>query len=69
MQRLKEQQIERAMREKRLEELQEYLIAQESDLVKFDEELFRRFVEKVTVQSMAEVAFLFKVGIEVREIL
>lgn len=49
-----------------MEEFQDYLMAQESDLAKFDEELFRRFVEKVTVQSMAEVAFVFKVGVEVR---
>lgn len=69
MGKLKEQQTERAMREKRVEEFRDYLMAQESGMDKFDEELFRRFVEKVIVQSMAEVAFVFKVGVEVREVL
>ena len=40
----------------------------EDEITRSDGELFRRFVEKVIVQSMAEVAFLFKVGAEVREI-
>ncbi|MDR3602082.1 MAG: recombinase family protein [Desulfosporosinus sp.] len=37
-------------------------------VTKFDEEIFRRLVEKVKVQSMVEVVFVFKTGIEVREI-
>jgi len=65
MQKLKEQQAERALRENRVEELRDYLMAQRVNLTKFDEELFRRFVEKVTVQSMAEVTFVLKVGGEV----
>lgn len=69
MKKLKEQQTERAMREKRVEDFKDHLMAQESGPVKFDEDIFRRLVEKVTVQSMAEVAFLFKVGVEVREVL
>lgn len=35
----------------------------------FDDVLFQRFVEKVKVQSMAEVAFVFNMGVEVREVL
>ena len=69
MQSLKEQQAERALRVNRVEELQDYLMVQEANLIEFDEEIFRRFVEKVKVQSMAEAAFVFKVGVEVREIL
>ena len=69
MQSLKEQQAERASRVNRVEELQDYLMVQEANLIEFDEEIFRRFVEKVKVQSMAEAAFVFKVGVEVREIL
>lgn len=42
---------------------------QESEIGKFDEEIFRRFVEKVRVRSMVEVEFLFKAGLEVREVL
>ena len=69
MAKLKDQLTEREMREKRVEELRDYLQAQESGIDKFDDVLFRRFVEKVTVQSMAEVEFLYKVGVEVREVL
>jgi uncharacterized coiled-coil protein SlyX len=69
MAKLKDQLTERAMREKRVEELRDYLMTQESRIDKFDDVLFRRLIEKVTVQSMAEVAFLFKVGVEVREVL
>jgi len=42
--------------------------ANETNLVKFDEEIFRRLIEKVKVQSMVEAVFVFKTGIEVREI-
>jgi Recombinase. len=69
MAKLKDQLIERAMREKRVEELRDYLMAQGGEIGKFDDVLFRRFVEKVMIQSMAEVAFVFKVGVEVREVL
>ncbi len=41
----------------------------EANLTKFDEDLFRRVVEKVKVQSEIEVEFVFKVGVEVREVL
>ena len=37
-------------------------------VTKFDEEIFRRLIEKVKVQSMVEVVFVFKTGVEVREI-
>ena len=42
--------------------------ANETNLVKFDEETFRMLVEKVKVQSMVEAVFVFKTGAEVREI-
>ncbi|MCL4517226.1 MAG: hypothetical protein M1379_16855 [Firmicutes bacterium] len=45
------------------------MMTQESGIDKFDDVLFRRFVEEVMIQSMAEVAFVFKVGLEVREVL
>lgn len=69
MAKLKDQLTERALREKRVEELQDYLMVQVSGIDKFDDVLFRRFVEKVMIQSMAEVAFVLKAGIEVREVL
>ena len=37
-------------------------------VTKFDEGIFRKLVEKVKVQSMLEVVFVFKTGVEVREI-
>ena len=37
-------------------------------VTKFDEDKFRRLIEKVKVQSMVEVVFVFKTGVEVREI-
>ena len=46
-----------------------YQMSQETNLTKFDEDLFRRLVEKVKVRSMVEVEFVFKAGVEVREIL
>ena len=69
MQRLKGQQTERALRVKQVQELYGYQMSQETNLTKFDEDLFRRLVEKVKVRSMVEVEFVFKAGVEVREIL
>lgn len=39
-------------------------MGQQSRIDKFDDVLFRRFVEKVMIQSMAELAFVLKVGVE-----
>lgn len=69
MKRLKEQQTERALRARYVQELQDYLMEQETKLSTFDEELFRKSVEKVKVRSMVEVEFVFKAGVEVRSIL
>jgi len=69
MQRLKEQQTKRVLRARHVQELQDFLIWQKSNLTKFDEDLFRRVVEKVKVRSMVEVEFVFKAGVEVLEIL
>ena len=44
-------------------------MAQKTNLTKFDEELFRRFIKKVKVRSIVEMEFVFKAGIEVREVL
>ncbi|SPF50358.1 Site-specific recombinase, DNA invertase Pin (fragment) [Candidatus Desulfosporosinus infrequens] len=37
-------------------------------VTEFDEEIFRRLIEKVKVQSMVEAVFVFRTGEEVREI-
>lgn len=41
---------------------------QEVKVTKFDEEIFRRLVVRVKVQSMVEAVFVFKTGVEVRGI-
>lgn len=69
MQRLKGEKTERAIRLKQVQELQDYLMEQKNVISKFDEGLFHRFVEKVKARSMVEVEFVFKAGVEVREIL
>lgn len=43
--------------------------SQTSPLEYFNEELFRRLIEKVSVKSLVEVTFVFKTGVEVREVL
>ena len=68
-QKLKDKQAEQILRVNRIQELKDYLITQENELTKFDEDLFRRVVEKVKVESMVEAVFVFKTGVEVREIL
>lgn len=39
----------------RVTEIQEFLKSQDTPLIKFDEEVFRRLIEKVIVYSMVEV--------------
>ena len=56
-------------RQKCVQELQKYLLDKENEICKFDETLFRKVVEKVKVRSMVEVEFVFKSGVEVREVL
>jgi len=68
-QKLKEADAERVLRVNRIQELKDFLLSQECSLEKFDEDLFRRVVERVKVQSMVEAIFVFKTGVEVLEIL
>ena len=66
---LKDKQAEQVLRVNHIQELKNYLITQETGLTKFDEDIFRRVVEKVKVESMVEAVFVFKAGVEVRGIL
>jgi site-specific DNA recombinase len=59
----------KALRVQRIEELREYIETQETALNKFDEDLFHRLIEKVSVKSLVEVTFVFKTGVEVKELL
>ncbi|KLU65748.1 transposon Tn3 resolvase [Desulfosporosinus acididurans] len=69
-QRLKSDETEKAWRDRMREEFKAYLDARDGSLLdKFDGDLFRKLVEKVRVESMVEVEFVLKAGIEVREVL
>lgn len=68
-QKLRDVEAEHVLRVNRIQEIKDYLVLQESPLDKFDGELFRRLIEKVKVQSMIEAVFVFKIGVDVREIL
>jgi DNA invertase Pin-like site-specific DNA recombinase len=69
-QKVKGDEVERQWKGRMVREFKAYLEARDGELVdKFDGELFRKLVEKVRVVSMVEVEFVFKVGIELREIL
>lgn len=60
----------KTVKEKELEQAFVQVMNREQGVkvTKFDEEIFRKLIEKVNVQSMVEVVFLFKTGEEVREI-
>ncbi len=69
-QRVKSDEVERQWKNRMVGEFKSYLDARDGKLVdKFDGDLFRKLVEKVKVQSMVEVEFVFKVGIVVRDVL
>ena len=57
------------LRQKRIEEMKKYLSSADASLTKFDDKLFRRLVEKVIIHSLVEATFIFRSGIELREIL
>lgn len=65
---LLDKEAEKVINCQRIEELKEFLHRQNSPLEKFYEDIFRRLIEKVRVKSLVEVTFVFKTGVEVREI-
>ena len=50
-------------------ELRDCLMEKKAAICEFDEQIFRRFIEKVRVISMVEVEFVFKVGVVGREVM
>jgi hypothetical protein len=68
-QKLKEQEAGRVLQLDRLKELKEYLRGTDTSVDKFDGGLFSKLVDKVIVRSLVEVTFVFKTGVEVKEIL
>lgn len=69
MQKLTGQQAKGVLRRSWGNELKDFLTKQETEIRRFDENLFRKLVEKVKVRSLVEVEFVFKLGMELREIL
>lgn len=57
------------IRIQRIDDLRQFLQSQDSPLEYFNEDLFRRLIEKVSISSLVEAIFVFKTGIEVREVL
>lgn len=68
-QKLKEDSAKDSLRIERIEELKAYLMDNDSVLEMFDGGLFGRLIEKVTVASLVEGPFIFKTGVEIREVL
>ncbi|WP_088226197.1 hypothetical protein [Desulfosporosinus sp. FKB] len=67
---MKNDEAERAWKNRIVGEFKAYLAARDGKLLdKFDGDLFRKSVEKVRVESMVEVEFVFKARLEVREII
>lgn len=57
------------IRIQRIDELRQFLQSQASPLKYYNEDLFRRLIEKVSINSLVEATFVFKTGAEVREVL
>ena len=68
-QQLQDEEAQKVIRIQRIDDMRQFLQVNTSPLEKFDEDIFRRLIEKVSVKSMVEVTFVFKTGIEVREVL
>ena len=66
---IEEAELTELLRQKRIEEMKKYLGSADASLAKFDDKLFRRLVEKVIIHSLVEATFIFRSGIELREIL
>ena len=68
-QKLKDEEAQKVIRIQRIDELRQFVQEQETPLVRFDGDLFRRLVEKVSVMTKNEVTFVFKTGAEVKEVM
>lgn len=60
---------QKVIRIQRMDDMRQFLLSQDSPLEKFDGDILRRLIEKVSVKSLVEAIFIFKTGIEVREVL
>lgn len=64
-----EAKLSEVMRQKRIDEMREFLYSAETPLAKFDGILFRRLVDKVIIHPLVEAVFTLRSGIELREAL
>jgi len=64
-----DEETQKVIRIQRIDELRQFLQGQTSLLEYFNEDLFLRLIEKVSVKSLIEATFVFKTGVEVRELL
>jgi len=67
-QKLKEETAQDSLRIDRIKGLKAYLMDNDSVLERFDGMLFGRLIDKVMVTSLVEVTFVFKTGVELREV-
>lgn len=68
-QKLLDEDAQKVIRIQRIDELRQFIQEQYLPLERFDGDLFRRLIEKVSVKSLVEAVFVFKTGAEVREVL
>ena len=68
-QKLLDEEAQKVIRIQRIDELRQFIQEQATPLLRFDGDLFRRLIEKVSVKSLVEATFVFKTGIDVREAL
>ncbi|WP_040410847.1 hypothetical protein [Desulfosporosinus sp. OT] len=66
---LEQAELSEIMRQKRIQEMKKFLNSKETPLAKFNAALFRKLVEKIVIQSFVEATFVFRCGIELREVL
>ena len=64
-----DEEAQKVIRIQRIDELRQFIQEQYSPLERFDGDLFRRLLEKVSVKSLVEAVFVFKTGVEVNEVL
>ena len=68
-QKLLNEETQKVIRTNRIDELRKFIQDQGTPLEYFDGDIFRRLIEKVSVKAIVGTVFVFKTGIEVREIL
>lgn len=68
-QKLLDEEALKVIRIQRIDELRQFIQEQDTSLKRFDGDFFRRLIEKVSVKSLVEATFVFKTGVEVREVL